>query len=229
MVAAGKRCVYNRVEGSSAPWCHYPDSYGYRASGDVQETATGYQVTLTRSPEARAGQSAGFDDVILEVDMQTDKRVRVKMYPKDVERWEVPTEVLDIENRSQAGVTNSTAHYNVTFSHEPTFSVRVSRKSTGATIFDTSVPGLVMSEQFLQVTSHLATDRMYGLGEHRHMTLQHDMDWKLWSMFTHDAPLNSDWNLYSQHPVYMIMEEDGSANMVLLKNSNAMGVYLDRH
>lgn len=36
--------------------------------------------------------------------------------------------------------------------------------------------------------------------------------------------LQGDWNYYSAHPVYMNLENDGNANMVLLKNSNAMGM-----
>ena len=56
--------------------------------------------------------------------------------------------------------------------------------------FDTNLPGLVLSEQFLQVSTRLASEKLFGFGEHRHLTLRHGMDWKRWSMFTRDSGPN---------------------------------------
>lgn len=58
--------------------------------------------------------------------------------------------------------------------------------------FNTSLPGTVMADQFLQMTTRLPTGYVYGFGEHNHRQLLHDMNWKTWSIFTRDvAPVVS--------------------------------------
>lgn len=53
--------------------------------------------------------------------------------------------------------------------------------------FNSSVPGLMLSEQFLQITNRLPSGNLYGFGEHNHQRFKHDMNWKTWPMFTRDT------------------------------------------
>ncbi|ESO98989.1 hypothetical protein LOTGIDRAFT_114212, partial [Lottia gigantea] len=92
--------------------------------------------------------------------------------------------------------------------------------------FSTDVPGLTFTDQFLQITTRLPSSNLYGFGEHNHRRFQHDMNWKTWSMFARDAAPIDAINLYGSQPVYMNLEDDGTASMVLLKNSNGMDVTL---
>lgn len=53
--------------------------------------------------------------------------------------------------------------------------------------FDTSIGPLVFANQYLQISAKLASDNIYGLGEHVHKKFRHDTDWKTWPIFTRDA------------------------------------------
>jgi hypothetical protein len=50
--------------------------------------------------------------------------------------------------------------------------------------FDTSVGGLIISDQFLQIATKLDSSNIYGFGEHEHASLRHDMNWRTWVMYT---------------------------------------------
>ncbi|XP_053395701.1 maltase-glucoamylase-like [Mercenaria mercenaria] len=145
----------------------------------------------------------------------------------------------DDENRYEAPVGlnlphdeyDSQALYDVEYSEEASeFFIKVKRKDTNTTVWDTSVGPIVFSEQYLQISTKIPSKNFYGLGEHRHFHLKHDMDYRTWPIFTRDAAVNSpDYtNLYGAHPFYMNLEDDkGNAHAVLFLNTNAMEVLLE--
>jgi len=53
--------------------------------------------------------------------------------------------------------------------------------------FSTTTAGFVYSDQYIQLTTELASDNVYGLGEHNHRQFRHDMNWKKWTIFTRDV------------------------------------------
>ncbi|XP_059172731.1 sucrase-isomaltase, intestinal-like [Physella acuta] len=220
-------CVWQKQDEPGAPWCYFPAGHGYHVISGPDLKDNVYRLELRRTPSPPLYNTTVYEEVGVEVDMQTDNRLRVKIFPTNVSRWEIPQIALDIEG-SRLATSTKTAQYDVTFSENP-FGVVVTRKSSGAVVFNSSQPGLVLSDQFLQLTTRLTNENVYGFGEHRHESFKHDMRWRLWSMFTRDSGPNSDWNLYGQHPVYMNVEDDKKANMVLLKNSNAIEVLLQPH
>ena len=90
--------------------------------------------------------------------------------------------------------------------------------------FDTTIGGLIYSDQFIQLATNLATNNVYGMGENIHQSLKHDLSYKTWPLFARDVPPgDDDHNLYGSHPFYTVLETDGKAHGVLLLNSNAMG------
>ncbi|XP_054165466.1 sucrase-isomaltase, intestinal-like [Oppia nitens] len=105
------------------------------------------------------------------------------------------------------------------------FQFAITRKSTKTKLFDTSIGGLIYSDQFIQLATNLATDRVYGFGENLHQTLRHNMAYKTWSMFGRE-PVgirdNYPHNLYGIQPFYTVLETDGKAHGVLFLNSNVM-------
>ncbi|KAK3601953.1 hypothetical protein CHS0354_001776 [Potamilus streckersoni] len=162
-----------------------------------------------------------YENMNVEIQQYTETALRIKFYPNSM-YYEISKEALTMS--SPEPVVNRQYSYNFTFG--PQFGIVVRRIGTGTTVFNTTLPGLVFSEQFMQLTTKLPTDVIYGFGEHRHTQLKHDMNWRTWSIFTRDvAPVN-DWNLYGAQPMYMNLEKDGKANVVFLKNSNAMEVTL---
>lgn len=107
------------------------------------------------------------------------------------------------------------------------------RQVDKAVLFDTSLGGLVLNNQFLQIVTRLQSTHVYGFGENNHDTLKHNVqERKSWGLFARDQgtnwALNS--NHYGSHPFYLVMEQLANSNQapsgrmhgVLLLNSNAM-------
>ena len=82
--------------------------------------------------------------------------------------------------------------------------------------------GFIFADQFLQISTRLATSNVYGLGEHR-TNLRLNTNWQSLTIFNKDQPPTENANLYGSHPFYLVMEESGNCHGVLFLNSNAMG------
>ena len=52
--------------------------------------------------------------------------------------------------------------------------------------FDTSVGHFIFADQFLQVSSRLSSNYVYGFGEQEHENFKHNLDWKKHGMFSRD-------------------------------------------
>ncbi|XP_035693840.1 sucrase-isomaltase, intestinal-like [Branchiostoma floridae] len=212
-------CCWSPPAAQGPPSCFYPTNHGYELDGEVVKTATGYRARLRRlKTPTMYGDDVETVEVLVE--MQEEHRIHVKILDPSSARYEVPEAALRVPRPGEA-VDNPM--YDVTFTHRP-FSIKVTRESTGTTIFDTSVGKLTFSAQFLSVSSRLASPNLYGLGEHVHRRYRHDLNWKTWPIFASGAnPFGNYENLYGHHPFYMCLEDDGKANGVFLLNSNAMG------
>ena len=46
--------------------------------------------------------------------------------------------------------------------------------------------GLVLSDQFLQISTQLPSTSVFGFGENLHKTYKHDFNFKTWPMFARD-------------------------------------------
>uniref|UniRef100_A0A671SNJ1 Glycoside hydrolase family 31 TIM barrel domain-containing protein n=1 Tax=Sinocyclocheilus anshuiensis TaxID=1608454 RepID=A0A671SNJ1_9TELE len=83
--------------------------------------------------------------------------------------------------------------------------------------WDSAVPGYTFSDQFLQISTRLPSEYVYGFGETEHPTYKHSLNFHKYGLF---YKLNS----YGVHPFYMGLEKSKNAHGVLLLNSNAMDV-----
>ena len=139
-------------------------------------------------------------------------------------RYEVPVPL----NRPTDGAANP--DYEVRLYNEPSFYFKVIRRSTGAVLFDTSLGGIVLEDQFLQVKTKLPSDRIYGFGENRHRNFKRELNvGRFVPMWAKDEPPSYEHgNHYSFHPYYMVVESDAKAHGVLLLNSNGMGAQNER-
>lgn len=135
-------------------------------------------------------------------------------------RYEVPTL---LEYPSPA----NNPDYEIKIFNEPLFYFKVVRKSTGIVLFDTSLHGLVLEDQYIQIKARLPTEKIYGFGENRHRNFKHNLGIGAVPMWTKDSPPSyENGNHYGFHPYYMVVENDGNAHGVLLHTSNGMGVFL---
>ncbi|CAG7827920.1 unnamed protein product, partial [Allacma fusca] len=74
---------------------------------------------------------------------------------------------------------------------------------------------LTFSNQFLQIATRLPTKNLYGIGENEQHSFRHKFDqYYTWPLYTRDQPPNSNDNMYSVHPRYTVLENDGSAHGV---------------
>lgn len=218
-------CVWIDWAEHKAPKCVYKEDTGYTVIGDIQHNGNTYTASLRRKGLSKVFDQDVHEMMKVEVEMYNDYALRIHFYPRNsTDVFEIPDEALKMNKPTKA--TDSRYKYHVTFTTEPYFGIQVIRNSTGAVIFNTTLPGLLFAEQFIQISTKLPSDNIYGFGEHNHRRFRHDMNWKLWPIFTRDVAPIDEWNLYGAHPVYMNLENDGNANMVFLKNSNAMDILL---
>jgi len=223
--ATAKACVargcYWCLNGpAGTPGCFQPREQGYRVQGAVTDTAKGHTATLTRV-NTPSWYGADVGTVKLDVEYQTDSRLRIKFSDANTARFEVPLNIPSPPSRAPNPL------YAVEFVTSPVFAIRVRRRSNNALLFDTSIGGLVFSDQFLQIATRLNTATVYGLGEHEHTSLRHDMNWKTWGMYSRDKEVTNDVNLYGVHPFYMNLETGGTgAHGVFFCNANAQEVTL---
>ncbi|XP_070196522.1 sucrase-isomaltase, intestinal-like [Littorina saxatilis] len=132
-------------------------------------------------------------------------------------RYRVPTNI----NIPTTGANNPLYTFNVT--DQDILSFVIIRKATGTVIFDTGPGGLVLSDQFLQLTTRLPSADLYGLGENTHSSFRRHFDKdNSWAAFARDQFPGGDNNLYGVHPFYTCVEDShGNTHGVFLLNSNA--------
>uniref|UniRef100_A0A8C1QV97 alpha-glucosidase n=1 Tax=Cyprinus carpio TaxID=7962 RepID=A0A8C1QV97_CYPCA len=135
-------------------------------------------------------------------------------------RYEVPVH-LDLPATPETDETKR--EYRVQINDKP-FGIQVIRKETNEIIWDSAVPGFTFSDQFLQISTRLPSDYVYGFGETEHPTYKHDLNFQKYGLFAKDQPPGYKLNSYGVHPFYMGLEKSKSAHGVLLLNSNAMDV-----
>jgi len=84
--------------------------------------------------------------------------------------------------------TSSTLEFNVNSDINGSFSIEIKRISDPQTIlFDMSAGGFIFDKQFLQITTKLPSEFVYGMGENTHQSLKHDFSrFKTWSLFARD-------------------------------------------
>ncbi|CAF2669545.1 unnamed protein product [Rotaria sp. Silwood2] len=115
----------------------------------------------------------------------------------------------------------------------------IKRQIDKAVSFDTSLGGLILNNQFLQIVTRLQSPHVYGFGENNHDTLKHNVqERRSWGIFARDQGTNWDTNSnhYGTQSFYLVMEQlmnsneapSGRMHGILLLNSNAMDYSVDR-
>ncbi|KAL8187964.1 UNVERIFIED_CONTAM: hypothetical protein K2H54_058633 [Gekko kuhli] len=184
-------------------------NYGYTVS-NLTEHPNGTSASLHRNTSIPNpyDNSPAVDLLSLDVIFHTDNMLQFKIKDPNNQRYEVP---VPLSTPSTPTVTSGRL-YDVRIVDEP-FGIQVIRRSTGTTI-----------DMFIQISTRLPSQYVYGFGETEHTQYRRDMNWQTWGMFTHDQPPGYKLNSYGFHPFYMGLENEGNAHGVLLLNSNAMDV-----
>lgn len=220
-----RNCCFIPANGSSAtqpsgkngiPWCFYPPDFPSYSLVSVVNTSLGQKGSLVREVKTYyPGDILALQVVLLQ---ETDTRLHVKITDPSNSRFEVPISVPSPTKKAD------NPHYLVELSEQP-FGIIVKRAITNTVLLNTTVAPLFYADQFLQFSSAVPSQYIYGLGEHR-STFQHDVQWNTLTMWARDVPPTEKTNLYGVHPFYLALEEGGDAHGFFLLNSNAMDVVL---
>ncbi|TRZ01375.1 hypothetical protein DNTS_034928 [Danionella cerebrum] len=212
-------CCYVPLPGSSGPpWCFYPYGYPGYKMGCMVPSKTGQRATLIRSVPSYLPR----DVHTLQLDVMEESLDRLHLTLTDPvsPRYEVPF----VKPRSRSRKSSQKVLYGVEFIHDP-FGFVVWRKSNGLVLLNTTLGPLLFSDQYLQLSSSLASSMISGLGEH-YTPLTLDLNWSSVSLWNRDMAPHKNANLYGSHPFFLVQEGDGQAHGVFLLNSNAMEVFL---
>ncbi|NXV42975.1 MGA protein, partial [Uria aalge] len=206
----------------NVPPCYYSSDNAYSVD-KVEYTSSGLTANLTlNSAKTRANENftTPISTLRLEVKYHLNNMLQFKIYDYQNARYEVP---IPLDLPSSPTSTDNERLYEVSVQKKP-FGIQVRRKTTGTVIWDSQLPTFTFSDMFIQISTRLASQYIYGFGENEHTMFRRNMSWHSWGMFTRDQPPTYHLNSYGHHPFYMALEEDGNAHGVLFLNSNAMDV-----
>uniref|UniRef100_I3JDQ1 alpha-glucosidase n=1 Tax=Oreochromis niloticus TaxID=8128 RepID=I3JDQ1_ORENI len=217
-------CIWDPISIEGAPNCIYPEDYGYNVTS-LKESNEGMTIDIIRNAKYRSSgrpQSRDIDTLRVDIKYHSSDMLQFKIYDPNNNRYEVPVE-LSVPTTPETDEDKRL--YRVAIVQHP-FGIQIIRKSTGTIIWDSSVPGFTFSDMFIQVTTKLPSQYVYGFGETEHKTYKHNLNYHTWGMFSKDQPPGYKMNCYGVHPFYMGLENTDDAHGVLLLNSNAMDVTL---
>uniref|UniRef100_A0A8C1T8Z6 alpha-glucosidase n=1 Tax=Cyprinus carpio TaxID=7962 RepID=A0A8C1T8Z6_CYPCA len=211
-------CIWEPL---SVPRCYYAENHGYITSNKV-ETPSGITVDIDRNTEFPSQRSRSRDISKLRVDITylSGRSLRWKIFDPENARYEVP---VPLQLPATPETVEENRDYRVQISDKP-FGIQVIRKGTEEVIWDSAVPGFTFSDQFLQISTRLPSEYVYGFGETEHPTYKHSLNFHKYGLFAKDQPPGYKLNSYGVHPFYMGLEKSKNAHGVLLLNSNAMDV-----
>ncbi|KAM9853733.1 sucrase-isomaltase, intestinal [Aulostomus maculatus] len=215
-------CIWEPSNIERVPWCFYPKDYGYDVT-TIEETDSGITLEVARSRKYRSSgrpQSPDIDTLHVDIRYHRSDMLQFKIWDPATDRYEVP---VPLSLPSVPETDSNKRLYRVLVTNNP-FGIQVIRKSTGTKIWDSSVPGFTFSDMFIQVSTRLSSEFVFGFGETEHPTYKHDLNYHTWGMFSKDQPPGYKMNCYGVHPFYMGLEPSADAHGVLLLNSNAMDV-----
>uniref|UniRef100_A0A7N6FL29 Uncharacterized protein n=1 Tax=Anabas testudineus TaxID=64144 RepID=A0A7N6FL29_ANATE len=175
----------------------------------IEDTSMGQKAKLVR--EVKTYYPADIFTLELDIRHETDTRLHVRITDPSNARFEVPISVPTATKKAE----------------NPQYTVELSKDPFGVIVksLNTTVAPLFYADQFLQFSTSLPSQFIYGLGEHR-STFLHDVHWNTLTMWARDVPPMEKTNLYGVHPFYLAVENEGNAHGFFFLNSNAMDVVL---
>ena len=232
-----KGCNFDEKEN----FCHFPVNLGRYWNSDIAENEfvalqkqnewVEYKgeekltfKLMSQSKEMFGNSITTYDMYIEEI---SNGRIRIKMVDPNNDRFEVPIPIFapdeDKYSYKSSNKKNAKKDYKIEYDHYG--NIKITRKSSGKVLFDTSVGPIIYEDQFLQLSTRIyEEDTMYGLGEKfndEHMALNRNKDM---GFFSRGQGMGHDRNQYGTHPFYEIIEPDGKSHGVLLFNVNALEV-----
>ena len=167
----------------------------------------------------------------IQIFFQSDNQLRVLIKDALHKRWEIPEkDPYPYDRESFYIYNNSTAVYAIEIEKKP-FSFSIMRKSTKEIIFNTKNFDFIYSDKYLEFSSILPSENIFGIGERVHeFKLKFPGVYTIWNR---DLPAVIDdaetgaLNTYGLYPLYLMREKKGHFHLVYLRNSNGMDILLN--
>ncbi|KAL2867446.1 glycoside hydrolase family 31 protein [Aspergillus lucknowensis] len=178
---------------------------GYKAL-NVRSTKSGFSASLSLAGDPCNVYGTDVENLTFSVEYQAADRLNVRIVPTYIDpahsSWYVLPENLVPRPKTEEGMCLDQSDLAVTWSNEPTFNFKVTRKETGDVLFDTKGTKLVFENQFIEFITALPEDyNLYGLGERvQGLRLPHNATLTTYAADIAD-PL--DRNLYGSHSFYL--------------------------
>ncbi|CAL9693366.1 unnamed protein product [Knipowitschia caucasica] len=213
-------CFAPLSEPEGPPWCYFPVSYPGYNMGPLNPSKRGQAAVLTRAKPSYLPRDISI--LHLEVIEESAECLHLTVKDPSSQRYEV--QLPDQQHSPWGKAAAQNTQYSIEFQHNP-FSFTVRRKSNYKVIMNTSVAPFLFTDQYLQLSTTLASSSVSGLGEH-YTSLRLDLNWTSLTLWNQDTKPRAGANLYGSHPFYIVQEADGFAYGVFMLNSNAMEVIL---
>jgi len=245
---AARGCCWSQAAESlgGVSECFFPHTDGYLGAAPVA-TPLGFDQDLALVAAQATLFGGDAPALRLSVAYETQTRVHFTISdPADATRWRVPPGLVvrDPPPAARAPATD----YAVTTTQAPdAFAIIVTRMGSDQVLFDSSTEtadglllnGVVFQPQYVEISTGLPTEHVYGLGEHSapfQLPFNYsgaDADGNLYTAWARDQPgipvetPGGGQNLYGDHPFYMVHDPgSGESFGVLMLNSNAKDVLL---
>jgi alpha-glucosidase len=140
--------------------------------------------------------------------------------------FQVQEDVVPRPPHEKASPDSSALEFAVT---EQPFSFKITRKSNGEVLFDTSAAQLIFESQYVRLRTSLPKDpHVYGLGEHSDPFQLPIKGYRRTLLNAESPGIPRNANLYGTHPVYFDHRADKGTHGVFMLNSDPMDVKLDQ-
>ncbi|XP_010160337.1 PREDICTED: maltase-glucoamylase, intestinal-like, partial [Eurypyga helias] len=180
-------CVWEDPSDLAVPYCYYGAPDNAYSVADVKYASWGVTANLTfgkKNLKAYEDSMLPIGTLRLEVKYHTNHMLQFKIYDYANKRYEVPVP-LNLPKSPESTVEDRL--YDVVVQNKP-FGIQVRRRNTGTVIWDSQLPTFTFSDMFIQISTRLASQYLYGFGETEHSMFRRDMNWQTWGMFTRDQP-----------------------------------------
>ncbi|KAI5451157.1 hypothetical protein NCC49_002033 [Naganishia albida] len=226
---------------------------GYSIQGVDTSSTGGILAKLALNGEGCNAFGNDIANLVVSVEYETKQRLHVHIYDADKKQYQIPNSIWPRPDPSSVDAKTS----DLVFNHDPNpFAFWITRRSTGAIIFDTrssSIPtyndefsqsgsvqkgsampkaALVFEDQYLQLSTAMPKDaNVYGLGEWIDPNgFARTTNGSLTTHWARDAADPVNGNMYGSHNVYMNTIWDNatssSSHGVFLLNSHGTDILM---
>ncbi|KAE8358117.1 glycosyl hydrolases family 31-domain-containing protein [Aspergillus caelatus] len=178
---------------------------GYKAS-DVKHTSQGFTASLELAGDPCNVYGTDVDSLTLTVEYQAKDRLNIQIVPTYVDAsnasWYILPEELVPRPKASQNASVPQSDLVVSWSNEPSFNFKVTRKATGDVLFNTKGSTLVYENQFIEFVSSLPEEyNLYGLGER--MNQLRLLENANLTLYAADIADPIDDNIYGHHAFYL--------------------------